>query len=45
MTKDRKRITVRLPQDLFATLETAAKGFGVTVNAYIVQILRKELKT
>lgn len=43
MTNDRKRITLRIPEKLYKKLAKESRECGVTVNGFIVQVLREKL--
>lgn len=43
MTNDRKRITLRIPEKLYKKLVKESRECGVTVNGFIVQVLREKL--
>ena len=42
-SRNRKRITVRLPEELSKTINQKAKEMGVSTNCYILMILSKEM--
>lgn len=44
MTNDRKRITVRIPLTLYEAILRDSKELGVTVNGFIIQVLREQLQ-